>query len=214
MQKSNMSNIKLVPNQKAVTIHKEPCDNACKENYYAKINLAAMAQAALDLDAGAFKLWIYFAKNQPGYQFALSKVDVQESFGVKKTQYDNAIKELKEKGYLTQDKGAYYGFYEVPVALKPDHSGREVVESKSSLPEKLTTELPEKLTTTLLDFTTRNIINTTKDITDGAPPQTLLSAAEPPPQQEEKIREFEIEAPGRKPAQIKYKEESKKLFKF
>ena len=214
MQKSNMSNIKLVPNQKAVTVHKEPCDNTCKENYYAKINLAAITQAALDLDAGAFKLWVYFAKNQPGYQFALSKVDVQESFGMKKTQYDNAIKELKEKGYLTQDKGAYYSFYEVPVALKSDHSDHEVIESNPSLPEKLTTQSPEKITTMLLGFTTRNIINTTEDITDGALPHTPPSAAEPPPQQEEKVKEFEIEAPGRQPAQIKYKEEPKRLFKF
>ena len=66
----------------------------------------------------------------------------------------------------------------------------------------------------MLGFNTRNIINTTEDITDGASPQTPSSAAEPPPQQEKKIREFEIEAPGRKPAQIKYKEEPKRLFEF
>lgn len=213
MQKSNMSNIKLVPNQKAITIHKEPCDNTCKENYYAKINLVAMAQAALNLDAGAFKLWIYFAKNQPGYQFALSKADVQESFGMKKTQYDNAIKELKDKGYLAQDKGAYYSFYEAPVALKPDNTLPNSEASKHSLPENLTTELPENLTTTLLGFTTRNIINTTKDITDGAAPQTPSAPTESSPHQEEKVRVFNIEAPMRNLKPPK-REEKKELWKF
>lgn len=213
MQQSNMSNIKLVPNQKAVTIHKEPCDNAAKEHYYAKINLEAMSQAAMNLDAGAFKLWVYFAKNQPGYQFALSKVAVMEQFGIKKTQYDNAIKELKEKGYLTQDKGAYYSFYEMPVALKPDNEQVSIETIEQPLPEKLTTQLPENITTPWLDFNTRNIINTTEDITDGASPHTPPSAAEPPPQQEEKVKVFEIEAPERTIKQP-IRAEKKELFKF
>lgn len=214
MQKSNMSNIKLVPNQRAVTIYKEPCDNAAKEHYYAKINLAAMTQAAQDLDAGAFKLWIYFAKNQPGYQFALSKADVQESFGMKKTQYDNAIKELKEKRYLVAVKDPYYNFYEVPVTLKPDYDGGESAESDPSLPCFITTPLLQNNTTSLSGFATRNIINTTKDITDGASPQTPSESASPPPRQELKVREFEIEAPERQPARMGYKEEPKRLFKF
>ena len=214
MQKSNMSNIKLVPNQKAITVHKEPCDNTCKENYYAKINLIAMNQAALNLDAGAFKLWIYFAKNQPGYQFALSKADVEESFGMKKTQYDNAIKELKEKGYLIQDKGFYYSFYEAPVTLKHDNRKLDSADNEQQSPYFQTTQLPENQTTTLLGFNTRNIINTTENITVGASPQNPSSAAMPPPQQEERVKEFEIEAPRRQPSQIKYKEEPKKMFKF
>ena len=48
----------------------------------------------------------------------------------------------------------------------------------------------------------------------GASPQTPLESASPPPQQEPKIREFEIEAPGRQPTTMNYKEEPKKLFKF
>lgn len=212
MQQSNMSNIKLVPNQKGITVHKEPCDNATQEHYYAKINLEAISHAAMGLDAGAFKLWIYFAKNQPGYQFALSKKVVEEQFGIKKTQYDNAIKELKEKGYLIQDKGNYYSFYEVPVTLKPDNEQTDIKTIEQSLPEKQTTQLPENITTSWLGFNTRNIINTTEDITDGASPHTP-SAAEPPPQQEEKVKVFEIEAPGRAIKQP-VRAEKKELFKF
>jgi hypothetical protein len=59
-----------------------------------------MQQAAINLDAGAFKLWIYFAKEQQDYEFALSSKAVKENFGIKKTQYDNAIAQLITKGYL------------------------------------------------------------------------------------------------------------------
>ena len=213
MQQSNMSNLKMVPNQKGITIHKEPCDNTAQEHYYAKINLEAISHAAMDLDAGAFKLWIYFAKNQPGYRFALSKKVVEEQFGIKKTQYDNAIKELKEKRYLVQDKGNYYSFYEVPVTLKPDNEQTDIKTIEQSLPEKQTTQLPENITTPWLGFNTRNIINTTEDITDGASPHTPSSAAEPPPQQEEKVKVFEIEAPERTIKQP-VRAEKKELFKF
>ena len=58
-----------VPNQKIVRIEKEPCG---KGNLYAAINLKALEAAAQNLDAGAFKLWIYFAKNQNGYSAMLS----------------------------------------------------------------------------------------------------------------------------------------------
>ena len=43
-----------------------------------------MEQAARVLKAGAFKLWVYFAKNQNGYEFALSSKDALETFGIKK----------------------------------------------------------------------------------------------------------------------------------
>lgn len=213
MQQSNMSKIKLVPNQKAVTVYKEPCDNTVKEHYYAKINLDALSQAALDLDAGAFKLWVYFAKNQPGYQFALSKADVMEHFGIKKTQYDNAIKELKEKGYLVENKNPYYSFHEVPVTLKPDNEPPKSEANEQSLPSFQTTTLLQNQTTTWSGFNTRNIINTTENITVGAAPQTPSSAAEPPPRQEEQVRVFEIEAPMCTP-KPPARQDKKELFKF
>lgn len=71
-----------------------------------------MCEAAKDLQAGAFKLWIYFAKNTNNYDFALSSKEVEESFGIKIKQYNNAITELIEKGYLTQIQGNIYRFTE------------------------------------------------------------------------------------------------------
>lgn len=113
-----MANGKKVPNQKEVVVNKEKCN---KENLYATINLAAMDKAAQDLDAGAFKLWTYFAKNQNGYKFALSSKAVERDFGIKIKQYNNAIKELTDKGYLVHIQGDSYEFHELTVITKENN---------------------------------------------------------------------------------------------
>ena len=107
-----------VPNQKIVTVEKEPCG---KGNLYAAINLNAMEAAAQDLDAGAFKLWIYFAKNQNGYEFALSSKDAHDTFGLGKSQYDTAVKKLIAAGYLTNVQGNQYVFSEILASKQPLH---------------------------------------------------------------------------------------------
>lgn len=96
-----MSEITTVPNQKIIKIQKEKCD---RENLYATINLKALENAAQVLDAPAFKLWVYFSKNQNNYNFALSRQDVEETFGMKKAQYTSAINKLIEQGFLTLKK--------------------------------------------------------------------------------------------------------------
>lgn len=108
-----MPNIKTVPNQKIVTVNKEPCSK-CK--HYAMINIEAMEGASRDLRAGSFVLWCYFAKNQSGYQFALSNTAALESMGIKRDAYNNAVKELMEKGYLVNTCGNNYQFNEKPQA--------------------------------------------------------------------------------------------------
>ena len=76
-----MANFKTSPNQKTITVCKAICDN---QNYYTMINLEALDKAAQTLKSGAFKLWIYLAKNQNNYTFALSNKAVTEYFGIKK----------------------------------------------------------------------------------------------------------------------------------
>ena len=153
---------KTVPNQKTIKVHKEPCDNTCKENYYAKINIAAMENAAQKLDAGAFKLWCYFAKNQNDYEFALSSKAVEEYFGMKIKQYNNAVNELIDKNFLVITKGNNYVFNEIPVITKEDN----VVITKGN------NDVMTKSNNVLLPNVIRNItnttINTTNNITDAA----------------------------------------------
>lgn len=129
-----MPNVKTVPNQKIVTVNKEPCSK-CK--HYAMINIEAMEGASRDLRAGSFVLWCYFAKNQPGYQFALSNTAALESMGIKRDAYNNAVKELMEKGYLVQCCGNYYQFNERPQAKdrpqaeEPQPAAEEPVKGKN-----------------------------------------------------------------------------------
>ena len=55
--------IETVPNQRVLTIHKEPTD---KQHKYTLNNLEAMGEAARRLQSKAgFKLYMYLAKNQP-----------------------------------------------------------------------------------------------------------------------------------------------------
>lgn len=163
-----MANIKTNPNQKTIKVSKKVCN---EKNIYAVINLSAMESAAIDLKAGAFKLWIYFSKNQNGYQFALSNKDVNDTFGIKKDQYDGAVKELIEKGYLVETSGNHYTFYEVP--QKQEKTTTENEENFSQQ-EKTTTKSGKKPQPEVgknhnekWEKTTRNITNNTFNNTDN-----------------------------------------------
>ena len=105
------------PNQKTITVKKEPCDITSKEHYYTKINLQSLAEAAKTLSghkANAFILWCYFAKNQDGYTFDLSNKAALEQFGIKKDAYDKAVETLTKEGFLVPQGGNRYLFQEKP----------------------------------------------------------------------------------------------------
>ena len=165
-----MANYKTVPNQRIITIdNKMPCNDKSKDNYYARINLNAMDAAAQKLDAGAFKLWIYFAKNQEGYEFALSSKAVEETFGMKIKQYTNAFNQLVELGYLVNTNGNNYAFRENPVITK---SNNEKEEEKPVMPKGNNVVIPKsnngvtpKGNNALFPKEIRNITTTTKNTT-------------------------------------------------
>ena len=168
-----MANGKKVPNQKEVVVNKEKCN---KENLYATINLAAMDKAAQDLDAGAFKLWMYFAKNQNAYKFALSSKAVERDFGIKIKQYNNAIKELTDKGYLVHIQGDSYEFHELTVITKEDNvelkENHVITKGNNDVITKEDNDVITKGNNTLLPKVIRNntynTINNTIDTTMAA----------------------------------------------
>ena len=92
-----------------------------------------MGNASRDLADGAFKLWIFLSANVDGYQFDLSSKAILNEFGMKKTQYDNAVKELIEKGYLVdenakhppEDVRNYFGFYQIPQKPTEDKTAKQ-----------------------------------------------------------------------------------------
>lgn len=87
-------------------------------------NMEAIEKAARNLDAGAFKLWCYLAKNQDGYVFSLSSKHARESFGLKSSQYNEAVSKLKEGNYLVSrsktksEKGGYWYFKDIPEEIE------------------------------------------------------------------------------------------------
>ena len=104
--------IETVPNQRVLTIHKEPTDKA---HLYTSNNLAALDEAAYQLQSKAgFKLYMYLAKNQDKYNFALSSSQFVAWAGVGLTAYNSAFKELEEKGYLIpkEEGSTIYTFYD------------------------------------------------------------------------------------------------------
>lgn len=106
-----MAEIKTVPNQRVVTVNKEPTD---KQNIYTKNNLVALDEAAGKLKSLAgFKLYMYFAKNQDNYKFALSSSDFCKWSGYKIKAYNTAFDELVKNGYLVSEKdNTIFTFYE------------------------------------------------------------------------------------------------------
>ena len=90
--------IETVPNQRVLSIHKEPTD---KEHKYTCNSLEALGEAAKRLQSkGGFKLYMYLAKNQDKYNFALSSSDFCNWSGLGIAAYRTAFEELEKQGYL------------------------------------------------------------------------------------------------------------------
>lgn len=110
-------------NQKTVKVIKELCN---KENIYTAINLNALNKAGKDLSGDAFKMWVYFSKNQNGYELELSSKHAEETFSLSKRRYDNSIQELIREGYLVDtntdpnEVKNRWTFYEIPLDTKSD----------------------------------------------------------------------------------------------
>lgn len=104
--------MKLVANQREIKVNKSATD---KTNLYTVNNLEALDEAAFLLQSKAgFKLYMYIAKNQHNYTFALSSKDFCGWSGCGMTAYRAAFQELIEQGYLipkednTQTKYIFY----------------------------------------------------------------------------------------------------------
>ena len=193
-----MANYKTVPNQKVVKVQKQVCNKA---NLYATINIEAMEAAAQELKAGAFKLWVYFAKNQNGYQFALSNKAVLDTFGIKKDQYDSAIKELLNKSYLVETGGNQYIFNEV-VGKNHNEENNVVgknhndvmVKNHNAQQEKTITSCSKKPQEIIQDTTDNTIDNTQVQLFQPTAEITKLQSAPRVMTSQEALRKYGVSA--------------------
>lgn len=132
--------IKTVPNQRVITIHKEPTD---RQHKYTINNLEALNLAVNDLQSKVgIKLYLYFASNQNEYRFALSSSDFCEWAGCGIKAYNTAFEELEKKGYLIQKIGTetIYTFYDKAQNKQPteeieENKNTTITEEKAYIPK-------------------------------------------------------------------------------
>ena len=115
--------IETVPNQRVLTIHKEPTD---KQHKFTLNNLEAMGEAARRLQSKAgFKLYMYLAKNQDKYNFALSSSDFCNWSGLGIAAYRTAFEELEKQGYLIINGSSTNNYIFYDKAQKEDEAAEK-----------------------------------------------------------------------------------------
>ena len=135
-----------VPNQKIVQI--APRTKRDADHLFATMNIDALQAAVQDLKGSALKLWLYFNKNQDGYQFELSQKACCD-WGIKKDSYYAGVEELVSKGYLVPIYmgSNIYKFYEKAIAEKPKEFSEN--ENRSTVFQKTPSDFPERNNTNI-----------------------------------------------------------------
>lgn len=98
------------PNQRTVRIHRE----AVKSDFLGIKNENWQA-ASRDLGPHGLRLYLYLAANADGFNLALSPADARQKVGIPRSTYGDQFQVLLDKGYLVQNHGNTYDFYEVPM---------------------------------------------------------------------------------------------------
>lgn len=105
----NVPNTKTYPNQKTIIVRHAVHD---KNHLYAALSVDAIDKAMTALSGNAFKLWAYIAKNQDGFNLALSSTDICDNRNLMaRSTYNLCVKELIKNGYLQKMNGKKTIFY-------------------------------------------------------------------------------------------------------
>ena len=131
--------MKTVPNQNIIIVKKTPC----KTNFL-QVNNDEWMQAAKDCGQSfnAFKLYMYLAANEVGYEKALSYVAVHKALGMQSTSYYDSIAKLKNLGYLVDIGGNKLEFYSTPFRS----SGQEEKNPNSAVTENMENDIHSAVT--------------------------------------------------------------------
>ena len=105
-------NIKVVPNQKVIEIHKvNPKGKGI-------LDIAANKEAMKALSPNGYILYMHFVLNIPGYIEALSSKYITDNTTLSEKGYYKSVDELIAKQYLVKEPNSnfkeYYAFYESP----------------------------------------------------------------------------------------------------
>lgn len=105
-----------VPNQKIIRIQRKKY-----QKNFLQIGSDEWHEAVNTLRPSAFTIYLYLADNRDGFLLEMSAVTIEKLFGIKKSSYHNALKELEEKGYLQKEQGNTYSFSSSPNSKKMEH---------------------------------------------------------------------------------------------
>jgi len=114
------------PNQKWIRVHKPRLSN----NFLSVANDDWMTANKL-LTPYGLQLYLYFAGNADGYQFALSHQHAHDAVGINRTSFYHYLRLMEIRGYLVWRGGSTYDFYTSPRPEKerthPDKHVREMI---------------------------------------------------------------------------------------
>ena len=129
------------PNQRIIKIHKEELGGQ-----FLGINLNTMKAAARDLNAPAFKLYIYFAANKKDYTFALSPAAMMQEIGMARSTFYDQFRILEAKGYIMRQKDGsnVFHFYEKPLSETHTESVQETEGSSVRFTENVWPQFDKK----------------------------------------------------------------------
>lgn len=121
-------------NQKTITINRDIPERG--KGQFLQIYNQNIAQAARDLTAVGFKLYLYFASNQKGYEKDYSPRDFANIYGVSYESARKAPQNLVDNGYLVIGDKNTMEFFETPqetqtkIKIKP--AERRLIEQEDN----------------------------------------------------------------------------------
>ena len=105
------------PNQRMVRVHRERA-----QSDFLGIKNENWMYASRDLGAHALRLYLYLAANADGYNLALSPAAIRQAIAMPRSTYQDQFVKLIDKGYIVQESGNVYNFYETP---QPSHASNQ-----------------------------------------------------------------------------------------
>lgn len=105
------------PNQRVIKINRE----SAKSDFLGIKNVNWQA-AARDLGAHALMLYMYLAANADGFNLALSPAAIRQAIAMPRSTYQDQFVKLIDRGYIVQESGNVYSFYETP---QPSHASNQ-----------------------------------------------------------------------------------------
>lgn len=180
---------KTVPNQKTVVIHKKKY----LKNFL-QVGIEEIQEVVSKYNKSTVALYLYLCANADGYNLALSQAAFENAYGVSKSRYYEAVKQLEEDGYLVKDKGNTYHFYTKPNGVTVPKMGKDVEPMSDAFPisgkvcpENGTKISQKRIEKQIIDNTQIEGNSNLLSEPSGSPSQVTISVGEQAEGQEEPL---------------------------